>query len=334
MKLRYFLALFVLTLSLLLSSCTASKSQLMNAASEGDIGTLRQLQAEGKDINEKDSKGTTALMYAIKSKKSEAAKYLIDAGADINNKDSYFTPLIYAVYYQQNELINILLKKGANTEARDYSGETALIHAALRIGDIDSVKMLISAGADVNVKSNYYIPPRSLLELLVDAGRPALNNIIAELINAGADISVPTNGKARLVFFAEGLQRSSALARAAESASISVGEDIRYIYPESVFNFFDVNPGNNKITISILTSTLPSMLRKKTELSIDTKPNNTYYFVIFKRGTSSTEVASHVLLGEIVPLVMEGITGKTPFGISQIQEQAAKEKIKSLLKSP
>jgi len=32
--------------------------------------------------------------------------------------------------------------------------------------------------------------------------------------------------------------------------------------------------------------------------------------------------------------VVEGITGNTPFGISQIKEQAAKERIKSLLKSP
>ena len=74
--------LIVCAIILAISGCATSKSALMNAASEGDINTVKKLQAEGRNINEMDSNGSTALMYAIRSKKGDTAKHLIESGAD------------------------------------------------------------------------------------------------------------------------------------------------------------------------------------------------------------------------------------------------------------
>jgi len=46
--------------------------------------------------------------------------------------------------------IRILLNKGTDVNAKDRHGETALIWAAA-IGNIDLVKLLIAKGADVNI---------------------------------------------------------------------------------------------------------------------------------------------------------------------------------------
>jgi ankyrin repeat protein len=48
-----------------------------------------------------------------------------------------------------------LLEQGANVNAKDRDGETALMWAARR-GHSETVKALINAGADVNVKGGRY----------------------------------------------------------------------------------------------------------------------------------------------------------------------------------
>ncbi len=190
MKLRYFLTLFVLTLSFVFLGC-AAKSQLMEAASKGEINTVKKLQSEGTNIDERDKNGATALMHAIWSRKPEVVKHLIETGADINAKDNYGTPLIYAVDYKEHELIKILLKKGANIEATDYQGETALIHAIYSVTDFEAAKILIKNGANFKAKC---IKGETALDLALGFGR---GDLIHEM---GFNLYKPEPGKARLIF--------------------------------------------------------------------------------------------------------------------------------------
>lgn len=325
MKLRYCLILFVLTSLFVFSGC-AAKSQLMEAASKGEINTVKKLQSERININEKDKNGATALMHAIWSKKPEAAKYLIEAGADVNAKDNYGTPLIYAVDYKQHDVINVLLEKGADIEATDYQGETALVHAALRVVDINSVKILIKAGADINVKSNAYNPPKTLLEALLY--ELVATDIVGELVNAGASISTPSKGKARLVFFGEEIT-------ALNTALVAVENNTLWLQESHQLNLIDVNPGRNKIVVSISHSPDPitSKLRKKTEFSIDTKPDQTYYFRIMQRKIKTAEVLSTALITTITPIIIEGVSGAKPFEISLLENRAAEERIRLIFQT-
>jgi ankyrin repeat protein len=100
--------------------CASTRPAIIQAAGSGDIGAIKKLNAEGRNINECDSAGATPLMYAIWSKKTDAAKYLIESGADIKAKDSNgYDALIYAVDYGQLEIVGILIDKGADIEPKD-----------------------------------------------------------------------------------------------------------------------------------------------------------------------------------------------------------------------
>jgi ankyrin repeat protein len=52
------------------------------------------------------------------------------------------------------EIVEILIKAGANVNARSKWGDTALMFAALAGNNIDMIGLLIKAGADVNAKND------------------------------------------------------------------------------------------------------------------------------------------------------------------------------------
>ena len=62
-------------------------SQLNVAISKGDLGKVQQLVEIGVDVNKKDERGITPLMYAILFNQPQIAAYLIRNGADCNAKD-------------------------------------------------------------------------------------------------------------------------------------------------------------------------------------------------------------------------------------------------------
>ena len=61
----------------------------------------------------------------------EVLEQTIAKGASINEKDKIkWTPLMYALYYNQNpEIVETLIKHGADVKAKDKNGKTALDYA-------------------------------------------------------------------------------------------------------------------------------------------------------------------------------------------------------------
>ncbi|KAK5125182.1 hypothetical protein LTR85_000858 [Meristemomyces frigidus] len=82
-------------------------------------------------------------------------KVLLDApGIDINviDGETQSTPLIYAATNMPADAVTLLVQKGADVNARNASGDTALIMAAWK-GDKACVEMLCNAGGDVTYRS-------------------------------------------------------------------------------------------------------------------------------------------------------------------------------------
>ena len=78
---------------------------------------------------------------------------LLEAGADIDNREHLGkTPLFWAAREGKKEMVRFLLEKGADVNAKGTKGYTALIATCERklADDIETVNLLISAGADVN----------------------------------------------------------------------------------------------------------------------------------------------------------------------------------------
>ena len=296
-KLTAFTLSFVAAVTLMSSGC-AHKDPFINAAGAGDLNVLKSLQSTGQNINVTDQNGATALMRAIWSKKKEAAKYLIEAGADLKSKDIQgYDALLYAVVYGQHEIIDLLLDKGADIESTDPSGFTPLIYSVWQVRDIDTAKLLIKKGANVNAKDNEEI---TVLQFALNAGVMA---IVVELVNAGAKIFEPTQEKARLFFIGDGIYLN-------EKVDVDIGNIHKYI-ANNMLDFADVSPGSYVIRTNV------GYGIKSEEAKIEAKAGHTYYFKVMP---SDVHVVSR-------------LGGFLRFEVRQMEDVVAKDKIKALLKT-
>jgi len=87
----------------------------------------------------------TALMMASLRSQSTWAQRLIDLGAAVNRPG--WSPILYVASAGDVATLRVLLKAGADIQARNPSGSTPLIMAA-RFGQEDVVRALVAAGAD------------------------------------------------------------------------------------------------------------------------------------------------------------------------------------------
>lgn len=155
--------------------------------------------AKGADIETKDFYTETPLITASQLEHSmkDNAKYLIDAGADLNAGDQFGkTPLMNAVFSQNFELIKILLQSGAKVDQVDREGSSALI-AMINMGagvDADKQKpkimeLLLAAGSDIDLRNK---DGNTALHMAVVGGR---QSILDYLIQKNPDSSIQNKNK-------------------------------------------------------------------------------------------------------------------------------------------
>ena len=108
-----------------------SKVNIWSAVKTGNLEALKVHLANGVDLNTQEPQsGLTALSWAIFTGEVEVVEQLLKAGADINgqNRDGG-TPLHHAAFMGRDRIARILLQNGADVEARDENGETPLNRA-------------------------------------------------------------------------------------------------------------------------------------------------------------------------------------------------------------
>jgi hypothetical protein len=103
------------------------------AARNGNHDVLQYLVSAGAQLDlQADDRGTSALIDAAMAKKHGLVKDLVAAGADLNikSKDGQ-TALILAVGSSEKEIVEMLLKAGADPDISDSLGVSARNYAAL-----------------------------------------------------------------------------------------------------------------------------------------------------------------------------------------------------------
>ncbi|CAM9763513.1 unnamed protein product [Ascophyllum nodosum] len=153
-------------------------SPLMSAAAQGRTEACKVLIAKGNDVNAMANSGGTSLMFAAGAGHTEAAKVLLDAGADVNARlkataefleqarqlaqaiaeggdeptgdDAHrddVTALMVAAQGGHEDVLRLLLERGADVRAKDEEGFSALLNA----GNFEEVAtLLVESGADPN----------------------------------------------------------------------------------------------------------------------------------------------------------------------------------------
>ena len=138
---------------------------------------INRILTTGIDINYQNNFHMTPLFVACKNIDSiSIAKLLISKGANINHSASGITPLMFATYHNNLELINILLKLGANKNLITPNGDNllliALSHHLYHI-EPKVIERLIELGQDVNCKNKTNKTPILLLTKIFFENMPS-----------------------------------------------------------------------------------------------------------------------------------------------------------------
>lgn len=135
------------------------------AAKKGETGTMRvMLEQDSGFLFLRDADGKTALMVAAIAMKREAAIWLKDQGASVNERDNRgYTVLHHLValssdsdfskYEYNYDQVKFYLKQGAIPDVRDVDGNTPLHIAALHKKGSQMIGVLFSSAADQSIKN-------------------------------------------------------------------------------------------------------------------------------------------------------------------------------------
>jgi ankyrin repeat protein len=124
------------------------------AVFHGDITETKKLLAAGADAKAVNAYGASAMQLAADASNTELIRVLLKAGADPNSPNPDGETALHLVARAGNvEAAKLLLRAGAEVDAREsFGGQTPLMWAAARRHP-EMVELLVDKGANVNARS-------------------------------------------------------------------------------------------------------------------------------------------------------------------------------------
>jgi ankyrin repeat protein len=159
----------------------SESSPLVQAAIAGDADSMQLLIKAGADIAHV---GASALALSVMTKCQKCVDLLTAQGLD---RSAYTVALLQNVTSGDVRAIRTMLDKGADVNAVDPMGRTALMYAAVSdLVPADAIKMLIERGADVNALSRHAQSGDSGQSVLSLAKLHGDTPLVTLLVKAGA----------------------------------------------------------------------------------------------------------------------------------------------------
>ncbi|GAA0880506.1 hypothetical protein GCM10009119_34760 [Algoriphagus jejuensis] len=157
---------FLLFCAIFFASCNSSAQKkagapevdLHTAVITDDAEAVKQHIAAGSDLNEKDPfGGSSPLITAAVFGKTEMARLLLDAGADINFQNNEgSTALISAAFFGRPEIVKLLLDKKADKTIKNKYNTTALDNVSAPFANVKDVyDMMGNMLAPMGLKLDY-----------------------------------------------------------------------------------------------------------------------------------------------------------------------------------
>jgi ankyrin repeat protein len=163
----------ILPLLFISQACAGVQDDFIKAAQESNLHEVRELTTQGVNINEKGSKGYSALYIATARRHIDVVTFLLSNGAEVESTNKFgYTPLMAASQNGWEDIVNIMISKGANVNARTITGLT-LLTQAVRGGNSNVIRSLIQNGADISntsIRRAIIQGNKDIVEILISSG--------------------------------------------------------------------------------------------------------------------------------------------------------------------
>jgi ankyrin repeat protein len=173
---KFMVVALITFLGFCITSC--GKHEMRQAIQSQDVQAVQRLLQKGVDINATDEHGDTPLMLGvlfshmdslIRAHNPTMVKFLLEQGADINAKANGCTPLITAAFFGDLETVKLLLDHGADLNILDDHGITA-VQSAADGGHPQAVKLLLSKGGKITLAAAGCIGDPAEVQRLIQEG--------------------------------------------------------------------------------------------------------------------------------------------------------------------
>lgn len=135
-----------------LSFSSYAQSTIFDVAREGSLNEIKTLVDENPTlVNSVSEQGFSPILLAVYYENEAVAKYLIEAGANVNTDSPFGTPLMAAVVKGNQELVELILAQNPNVNAVDQNGVNAIIYAVM-FEQTEIIKKLLETDVDLNHK--------------------------------------------------------------------------------------------------------------------------------------------------------------------------------------
>jgi len=152
-----------------------------------------ELITRGADIDSASVHNRSLFEHALMQRNMDYFEMLLDKFSDsenVHNHKSAVLPLFVSTTREPTQVpeqVKLLIKQGANINAQNGSGDTALILAGWITQNLDLVRYLVEQGADADIPNENGDTP------LIDAAYLGSDDILQYLLNNGADPDIRNN---------------------------------------------------------------------------------------------------------------------------------------------
>lgn len=157
----------------------AKVAPLQEAAAEGRLDTIRALIARGVPVDGTGPEGGTPLASAILAGQVEAARVLLESGAEPTSE-----AMQLAMRHDNWQILKALIEAGGNPDVRGQWDGRSLLELATEREDIETVRFLLEHGADPTGVTNRGPLAQPALHYAAQHG---LREIVELLLEHGAD---------------------------------------------------------------------------------------------------------------------------------------------------